>query len=135
MTDINSKFNSLSFTLILIVSMLIGILASIFFSGLLGKHIFEDSFKLSNREYFQIKYFDYRNSKIIESYEAKFNYYDSPISSVPVKLELGKIIKLNIIENQKLDYLVSLLDQDTSQTVFRDYFHFDISRKYYSLLD
>ena len=135
MTDINDKFNSLSFTLILIVSMLFGILTSIFFSGSLGKHIVEDSFKLSNHEDFQIKYFDYGNSKIVESYKSKFNLYESPISSVPVKLELGKIIKLNIVENKKLEHLVSILDQDTSQTVFEDYFHFDISRKYYSPLD
>ena len=94
-----------------------------------------NSWRYSIFIYFQIKYFDYGNSKIEESYKAKYNLYKSPISSVPVKLELGKIIKLNIIENQKLEHLVYLLDQDTSQTVLEDYFHFDISRKYYSFLD
>ena len=132
MTQINNKFNSLSFTIILIFSMLVGILTSIFFSGSLGKSLVEDSSNLSNKESLQIRYFDYGNSNIVESYEVRFNLYESPISSVPVKLKLGKIIKLNIIEDHKLEPLVTALDDDIFRTSFEDYFFFDISRNYYS---
>ena len=112
--------------------MLVGILTSIFFSGSLGKSLVEDSSNLSNKESLQIRYFDYGNSNIVESYEVRFNLYESPISSVPVKLKLGKIIKLNIIEDHKLEPLVTALDDDIFRTSFEDYFFFDISRNYYS---
>jgi len=85
----------------------------------------------------KIKYrtFYYDDSSIIKPSRAKFELYNHPSSSVPVKLQLGKIIVVSDPNTPKLDLLLSEIDRVTFQKEFNNHFNHHISHNYSSFAD
>ena len=110
MTHPNSKYLSLSYTIIIISTMFFGIVLSIVYSKSFKHSLFKHSAKQSNDQTLKSNTLYYENSNIIKPYIAKFKLYESPIGSVPVQLKLGKItfVKNPIIP--KFELLLSALD-------------------------
>ena len=110
MTHPNSKYLSLSYTIIIISTMFFGIVLSIVYSKSFQHSLFKHSAKQSNDQTLKSNTLYYENSNIIKPYIAKFKLYESPIGSVPVQLKLGKItfVKNPIIP--KFELLLSALD-------------------------
>ena len=110
MTHPNSKYLSLSYTIIIISTMLFGIVLSIVYSSSFKHSLFKHSAKQSNDQTLKSSTFYYEDSNIIKPYIANIKLYESPIGSVPVQLKLGKItfVKNTIIP--KFELLLSALD-------------------------
>jgi len=110
MTHPNSKYLSLSYTIIIISTMFFGIVLSIVYSKSFQHSLFKHSAKQSNDQTLKSNTLYYENSNIIKPYIAKFKLYESPIGSVPVQLKLGKItfVKNPIIP--KFELMLSALD-------------------------
>ena len=100
MSHPNSKYLSLSYTIIIISTMLFGIVLSIVYSSSFKDSLFKHSAKQSNDQTLKSSTFYFEESKIIKPYIAKFKFYESPIGSVPVQLKLGKI---TFVKNPTLD--------------------------------
>tara|TARA_B110000914_G_C15139806_1_gene298912 strand:+ start:86 stop:445 length:360 start_codon:yes stop_codon:yes gene_type:complete len=76
--------------------------------------------------------FYYDDSSIIKPYRAKFELYNHPSSSFPVKLKLGKIRRVDNPNIPKLDLLLSAIDRVSYQTEFNNNFDHNISHNYSS---
>ena len=90
MTYYDSKYNSLTFSIIVIITMFIGIVMSMTYSKsiqhLVVKLSVQESIYKKNKKI--ISY--YEDSNIIKPYRAKYELYKSPINSVPIKLQLER---------------------------------------------
>ena len=106
MTYYDSKYNSLTFSIIVIITMFIGIVMSMTYSKsiqhLVVKLSVQESIYKKNKKI--ISY--YEDSNIIKPYRAKYELYKSPINSVPIKLQLGKITRVNNSNKPKLKLLL-----------------------------
>ena len=135
MTYYDSKYNSLTFTIIVIITMFIGIVMSMTYS----KSIQHLVVKLSVQESIYKKNIKniisyYEDSNIIKPYRAKYELYKSPINSVPIKLQLGKITRVNNSNKPKLK-LLSVINKDTFETENNNPLIKNISLNYYSFID
>lgn len=135
MTYYDSKYNSLTFTIIVIITMFIGIVMSMTYSksiqNLVVKLSVQESIYKKNKKI--ISY--YEDSNIIKPYRAKYELYKSPINSVPIKLQLGKITRVNNSNKPKLKHLLSVINKDTSETEYNNPLIKNISLNYYSFID
>ena len=135
MTYYDSKYNSLTFTIIVIITMFIGIVMSMTYSKsiqhLVVKLSVQESIYKKNKKI--ISY--YEDSNIIKPYRAKYELYKSPINSVPIKLQLGKITRVNNSNKPKLKLLLSVINKDTFETEFNNTLIKNISLNYYSFID
>ena len=134
MSYYDSKFYSLSFTILVIITILIGIGMSVVYPKPIKSFLVKNSLQLSHDK---IKYrtFYYDDSSIIKPSRAKFELYNHPSSSVPVKLKLGKINRVDNPNIPKLDLLLSAIDRVTYQTKFNNHFNQNISHNYPSFTD
>ena len=128
----HSKFYSLSFTIIVIITMFIGIGMSMVYSKSIKHLLVKNSLQQSNDKKVIYKTFDYDDSSIIKPYRAKFELYNYPSSSVPVALKLGKISRVDNPNIPKLDLLLSAIDRVTYLTEFNNNFNHNISHNYSS---
>ena len=127
----HSKFHSLSFTIIVIITMFIGIGMSMVYSKSIKYLLVKNSVQQSNdKKKYTTFYYD--GSSIIKPYRAKFELYNHPSSSFPVKLKLGKISRVDNPNIPKLDLLLSAIDRVTYQTEFNNNFDHNISHNYSS---
>ncbi len=110
MTYHNGKYLSLSFTIIIIITMFFGIVLTTVYSKSFKHSLFKLSVKQSNDQTVKRSTFYYEDSNIVKPYIAKFKLYESPIGSVPVKLKLGKITFVNNPIIPKFELLLSALD-------------------------
>ena len=135
MTYYDSKYNSLTFTIIVIITMFIGIGMSMTYSKsiqhLVVKLSVQESIYKKNKKI--ISY--YEDSNIIKPYRAKYELYKSPINSVPIKLQLGKITRVNNSNKPKLKLLLSVINKDTFETEYNNPLIKNISLNYYSFID
>ena len=135
MTYYDSKYNSLTFTIIVIITMFIGIVMSMTYSKsiqhLVVKLSVQESIYKKNKKI--ISY--YEDSNIIKPYRAKYELYKSPINSVPIKLQLGKITRVNNSNKPKLKLLLSVIHKDTFETEYNNPLIKNISLNYYSFID
>ena len=135
MTYYDSKYNSLTFTIIVIITMFIGIVMSMTYSKsiqhLVVKLSVQESIYKKNKKF--ISY--YEDSNIIKPYRAKYELYKSPINSVPIKLQLGKITRVNNSNKPKLKLLLSVINKDTFETEYNNPLIKNISLNYYSFID
>lgn len=135
MTYYDSKYNSLTFTIIVIITMFIGIVMSMTYSKsiqhLVVKLSVQESIYKKNKKI--ISY--YEDSNIIKPYRAKYELYKSPINSVPIKLQLGKITRVNNSNKPKLKLLLSVINKDTFETENNNPLIKNISLNYYSFID
>jgi len=135
MTYYDSKYNSLTFTIIVITTMFIGIVMSMTYSKsiqhLVVKLSVQESIYKKNKKF--ISY--YEDSNIIKPYRAKYELYKSPINSVPIKLQLGKITRVNNSNKPKLKLLLSVINKDTFETEYNNPLIKNISLNYYSFID
>ena len=131
MSYYHSKFHSLSFTIIVIITMFIGIGMSMVYSKSIKYLLVKNSLQQSNDKK-KYRTFYYDDSSIIKPYRAKFELYNHPSSSVPVKLKLGKISRVDNPNIPKLDLLLSAIDRVTYQTEFNNHFNHNISHNYSS---
>ena len=131
----HSKFHSLSFTIIVIITMFIGIGMSMVYSKSIKHLLVKNSLQQSNDKKDIYKTFYYDDSSIIKPYKAKFELYNHPSSSVPVKLQLGKIIVVSNPNTPKLDLLLSAIDKVAFQTELNNHFNHNISHNYSSFTD
>jgi len=135
MTYYDSKYNSLTFTIIVIITMFIGIVMSMTYSKsiqhLVVKLSVQESIYKKNKKI--ISY--YEDSNIIKPYRAKYELYKSPINSVPIKLQLGKITRVNNSNKPKLKLLLSVINKDTFETEYNNPLIKNISLNYYSFID
>ena len=122
----HSKFHSLSFTIIVIITMFIGIGMSMVYSKSIKYLLVKNSVQQSNDKK-KYRTFYYDDSSIIKPYRAKFELYNHPSSSFPVKLKLGKISRVDNPNIPKLDLLLSAIDRVTYQTEFNNNFDHNIS--------
>ena len=127
----HSKFHSLSFTIIVIITMFIGIGMSMVYSKSIKYLLVKNSVQQSNDKK-KYRTFYYDDSSIIKPYRAKFELYNHPSSSFPVKLKLGKISRVDNPNIPKLDLLLSAIDRVTYQTEFNNNFDHNISHNYSS---
>ena len=134
MTYYDSKYNSLTFTIIVIITMFIGIVMSMTYSKsiqhLVVKLSVQESIYKKNKKI--ISY--YEDSNIIKPYRAKYELYKSPINSVPIKLKLGKLTRVNNSNKPKLK-LLSVINKDTFETENNNPLIKNISLNYYSFID
>ena len=131
MSYYHSRFHSLSFTIIVIITMFIGIGMSMVYSKSIKHLLVKNSLQPSNdKNEYRTFYFD--DSSIIKPYRAKFELYNQPSSSFPVKLKLGKISRVDNPTIPKLDLLLSAIDRVTYQTEFNNNFDHNISHNYSS---
>ena len=134
MTYYDSKYNSLTFTIIVIITMFIGIVMSMTYSKsiqhLVVKLSVQESIYKKNKKI--ISY--YEDSNIIKPYRAKYELYKSPINSVPIKLQLGKLTRVNNSNKPKLK-LLSVINKDTFETENNNPLIKNISLNYYSFID
>ena len=135
MSYYHSKFHSLSFTIIVIITMFIGIGMSMVYSKSIKHLLVENSLQQSNDKKDIYRTFYYDDSSIIKPYIAKFELYNHPSSSVPVKLQLGKIILVSNPNTPKLDFLLSAIDKVAFQTELNNHFNHNISHNYWSSTD
>ena len=135
MSYYHSKFHSLSFTIIVIITMFIGIGMSMVYSKSIKHLLVKNSLQQSNDKKDIYKTFYYDDSSIIKPYRAKFELYNHPSSSVPVKLKLGKISKVDNPNKPKLDLLFSAINRVAYQTEFNNHFNYNISHNYSSFTD
>ena len=77
----------------------------------------------------------YEDSNIIKPYRAKYELYKSPINSVPIKLQLGKLTRVNNSNKPKLELLLSVINKDTFETENNNPLIKNISLNYYSFID
>lgn len=135
MTYYDSKYNSLTFSIIVIITMFIGIVMSMTYSKsiqhLVVKLSVQESIYKKNKKI--ISY--YEDSNIIKPYRAKYELYKSPINSVPIKLQLGKITRVNNSNKPKLKLLLSVINKDTFETEYNNPLIKNISLNYYSFID
>ena len=135
MTYYDSKYNSLTFSIIVIITMFIGIVMSMTYSKsiqhLVVKLSVQESIYKKNKKI--ISY--YEDSNIIKPYRAKYELYKSPINSVPIKLQLGKITRVNNSNKPKLKLLLSVINKDTFETENNNPLIKNISLNYYSFID
>jgi len=135
MTYYDSKYNSLTFSIIVIITMFIGIVMSMTYSKsiqhLVVKLSVQESIYKKNKKF--ISY--YEDSNIIKPYRAKYELYKSPINSVPIKLQLGKITRVNNSNKPKLKLLLSVINKDTFETEYNNPLIKNISLNYYSFID
>ena len=135
MTYYDSKYNSLTLTIIVIITMFIGIVMSMTYSKsiqhLVVKLSVQESIYKKNKKI--ISY--YEDSNIIKPYRAKYELYKSPINSVPIKLQLGKITRVNNSNKPKLKLLLSVINKDTFETEYNNPLIKNISLNYYSFID
>ena len=134
MSYYHSKFHSLSFTIIVIITMFIGIGMSMVYSKSIKYLLVKNSLQKSNDKK-KYRTFYYDDSSIIKPYRAKFELYNQPSSSFPVKLKLGKISRVDNPNIPKLDLLLSAIDRVTYQTKFNNHFNHNISHNYSSFTD
>ena len=135
MTNYNSKYYSLTFTIIVIITMFIGIVMSIVYSKSIQHLAVKHSFQPSNNKTKIYSTFYYEDYNIIKPYRVNFELYESPINSVPIKLKLGKITTLNNSNIPKLELLLSAIDKVTFQTEYNNPLIKHISPNYYSFID
>ncbi len=135
MTNYNSKYYSLTFTIIVIITMFIGIVMSIVYSKSIQHLAVKHSFQPSNNKTKRYSTFYYEDYNIIKPYRVNFELYESPINSVPIKLKLGKITTLNNSNIPKLELLLSAIDKVTFQTEYNNPLIKHISPNYYSFID
>ena len=135
MTYYDSKYNSLTFTIIVIITMFIGIVMSMTYSKsiqhLVVKLSVQESIYKKNKKILSY----YEDSNIIKRYRAKYELYKSPINSVPIKLQLGKITRVNNSNKPKLKLLLSVINKDTFETEYNNPLIKNISLNYYSFID
>ena len=133
MTHPNSKYLSLSYTIIIISTIFFGIVLSIVFSKSFKHSLFKHSAKQSSDLTLKSSTLYYEDSSIIKPYIAKFKFYESPIGSVPVQLKLGKItfVKNPIIP--KFELMLSALDGIKIQN--NNKWKQNINHHYWYLLD
>ena len=135
MTYYDSKYNSLTFSIIVIITMFIGIVMSMTYSKsiqhLVVKLSVQESIYKKNNKF--ISY--YEDSNIIKPYRAKYELYKSPINSVPIKLQLGKITRVHNSNKPKLKLLLSVINKDTFETEYNNPLIKNISLNYYSFID
>ena len=135
MTYYDSKYNSLTFSIIVIITMFIGIVMSMTYSKsiqhLVVKLSVQESIYKKNEKI--ISY--YEDSNIIKPYRAKYELYKSPINSVPIKLQLGKITRVHNSNKPKLKLLLSVINKDTFETEYNNPLIKNISLNYYSFID
>ena len=132
MSYYHSKFHSLSFTIIVIITMFIGIGMSMVYSKSIKHLLVKNSLQQSNDKKDIYRTFYYDDSSIIKPYRAKFELYNNPTGSIPVKLKLGKISRVDNPNIPKLDLLLSAIDRVTYQTEFNNNFNHIISHNYSS---
>jgi len=135
MTNYNSKYYSLTFTIIVIITMFIGIVMSIVYSKSIQHLAVKHSFQPSNNKTKRYSTFYYEDYNIIKPYRVNFELYESPINSVPIKLKLGKITTLNNSNIPKFELLLSAIDKVTFQTEYNNPLIKHISPNYYSFID
>ena len=135
MTYYDSKFYSLATTIILIISMFIGIGMSIVYSKSIQNLVVKNSFEPSNNKTKRDSTIYYEDYNIIKPYRAKYELYKSPINSVPTQLQLGKITTLNNSNIPKLELLFSAIDKVAFQTEYNNPLIKNISLNYYSFID
>jgi hypothetical protein len=135
MSYYDSKFYSLSFTIIVIITMFTGIAMSVVYSKSLKHLLVKNSLQPYNDKIEIHSTFYYDDSSIIKPYIAKFELYNHPSSSVPVKLQLGKIIVVSNPNTPKLDLLLSAIDKVAFQTELNNHFNHNISHNYWSSTD
>ena len=135
MTYYDSKYNSLTFSIIVIITMFIGIGMSMVYSKSIKHLLVKNSLQQSTDKKDLYRTFYYDDSSIIKPYRAKFELYNHPSSSVPVKLKLGKISRVDNPNIPKLDLLLSAIDRVTYQTKFNNHFNHNISHNYSSFTD
>ena len=115
MNNINNIHKSFSFTIIVIISTFVGIILSLHYSSLKNHYFFTESFEnsldTSKKIYSKLEH-DYSGiGEGIVHFENK-NY---PELSVPVKLVLGKIKKVNNPYLPKLE--LAFLENDTKNFI------------------
>ena len=115
--------------------MFIGIGMSMVYSKSIKHLLVENSLQQSKDKKDMYRNFYYDDSSIIKPYRAKFELYNHPSSSVPVKLKLGTITKVNNPNIPKLDLLFSAIDRVNYQTEFNNHFNHNISHNYSSFTD
>ena len=115
--------------------MIIGLGISIVYSKSIQHLVVKHSFQPSNNKTKRYSTFYYVDYKIIKPYRVKFELYKSPISSVPIKLKLGKVTTLNNSNIPKLELLFSVMDKVTFQTEYNNPMIKNISLNYYSFID
>tara|TARA_B100000579_G_C22497153_1_gene695224 strand:- start:4 stop:384 length:381 start_codon:yes stop_codon:yes gene_type:complete len=102
MNNISNIHKSFPFTIIVIVFSFLGIIMSQLYSNSENKKLFQEYFKNSSEKpkkiYSELVY-DYRG---IEIDIANLEYSNSPMDSVPVKVVLGKIKKIENLYLPKL---------------------------------
>ena len=135
MSYYNSRFYSLSFTIIVIITMITGIGMSVVYSKSIKHLLVKNSFRPSNDKTETFRIFYYDDSRIMKPYIAKLEFYNQPNSSVPVKLKLGKIIAVDSPNIPKLELLLSSIDRVTFQTEYNNPFNHKISHNYSSFKD
>jgi hypothetical protein len=111
--------------------MFIGIGMSMVYSKSIKYLLVKNSVQQSNDKK-KYRTFYYDDSSIIKPYRAKFELYNHPSSSFPVKLKLGKIRRVDNPNIPKLDLLLSAIDRVTYQTEFNNNFDHNISHNYSS---
>ena len=131
----HSKFHSLSFTIIVIITMFIGIGMSMVYSKSIKYLLVKNSLQQSNDKKDIYRTFYYDDSSIIKPYRAKFELYNHPSSSFPVKLKLGKISRVDNPNIPKLDLLLSAIDRATYEINFNNHFNQNISYNCSSFTD
>ena len=135
MSYYDSKFYSLSFTIIVIITMFIGIGMSVVYSESMNPLLVKHSLQQSNDKKDIYRTFYYDDSSIIKPYRAKFELYNHPSSSIPVTLKLGKISRVDNPNIPKLDLLLSGIDRATYHAKFNNHFNHNISHNYSSFTD
>ena len=135
MTYYDSKYYSLTFTIIVIISMFIGIVMSIVYSKSIQHLAVIHSFQPSNNKTKKYSTFYYEYYNIIKPYRVNFELYESPINSVPIKLKLGKITTLNNSNIPKVELLLSSIDKVTFQKEYNNPLIKNFSLNYYSFIN
>ena len=115
--------------------MFIGIGMSVVYSESIDPLLVKHSLQQSNDKKDIFRNFYYDDSTILKPYRAKFELYNNPIGSAPIKLKLGKITKVDNPNIPKLDLLLSKIDRVTYQTEFNYHFNHNIGHNYSSFTD
>ena len=135
MSYYDSKYYNLPFTIIVIITMFVGIGMSMVYSKSIEHLLVKRSLQGSNDKTEIYRTFYYDDSSMIKPYRAKFELYNNPSGSVPIKLKLGKITQVDNPNIPKLDLLLSAIDRATYQTEFNYHFNHNIGHNYSSFTD
>ena len=135
MSYYDSRFYSLSFTIMVIITMFFGIGMSMIYSKSMDHLLVKHSLQRSNDKTLLYSTLYYDDSSIIKPYKAKFELYINPNGSVPIKFKLGKIITIDSPYITKSDLLLSAIDRFNDQKELNNHFNHNISHNFSSFKD